>query len=58
MKYVLVLGCLFLSGCIDYSHLANDDIISASKKCTDAGLSAHPITSQNGIIKDIQCWPH
>lgn len=59
MKKILLLSVvaftLLAAGCNE--HLANDQIISQTKKCVDAGLEAHPLTTGTGLIQDIQCYP-
>lgn len=53
-KKIAILACLLLAGC----SITNDEIISETKKCTDAGMEPKAVI--NGWtyeITKIVCYP-
>lgn len=56
MKFLLF-ALLLLTSCNFPSPMTNDQIITETKKCRDAGLEARPLYTNDDQIVKIQCMP-
>jgi len=51
MKYLLIIVCLFITGC----GITNDEIIAKVKKCEDNGLKAMPLHDPGYNVQKVIC---
>ncbi len=56
MKVLIVILAAVLMGC-STPRMSNDSIITESRKCWAAGLMAHAVRGETGLVSDIECLP-